>query len=222
MVGMKSLADHPVVVILGAIAAIATIYAALTTKGLDKADLVSALKELPQAPSGGREEVTTIVRHEYVPAPETSRAKPPVLKDGSAGSARPDPETASEDPAPTAREAQHTDDGAWASTPLPPGEYIGSYVCAQGETNLVLAVDSASAGSQRATFNFRFRDRVSGSYAVLVKVRGPRRYDIVPVAWIDRPRGYSMTGAHLEGDPSGLAGRATLRGCSTIALALAP
>lgn len=81
------------------------------------------------------------------------------------------------------------------SCPLQPGwTFTGTYLCAQGETDLTLRVLAVRGGAVRAEFAFSHAPTaVVGRYTLA----GRCADDVVtlaPEAWVQRPEGYVMVG----------------------------
>lgn len=119
-----------------------------------------------------------------------------------------------------------------SSTPVSPGAgalaqivgtWTGSYVCAQGETSLTLAVETArpnNPGLADATFTFSTgadaATAVHGSYLMSVASQPTGAYEFTAVRWLQQPAGYVMVG--LTGqltDDGHLAGAVHGIGCTT-------
>ncbi len=102
--------------------------------------------------------------------------------------------------------------------------WVGSYVCAQGRTDLTLRITAASGDYVTALFEFRHGPTattgvctMSGGYQ-----RASRRLPLRPVAWVQRPDGYiavAMDGFVSE-DGSTYAGRMQHASCGEFSLRL--
>lgn len=78
---------------------------------------------------------------------------------------------------------------------VPAGSYAGTYLCAQGWTNVTLDFDPPAGSSQRAHTRFGGnRGLPRGSYAMAVEPQGNDRFYLRPLRWERQPPGYVMVG----------------------------
>jgi len=88
--------------------------------------------------------------------------------------------------------------------PLHGGEvWRGTYVCAQGETDLALHVESVSDGAVEAVFEFEHAPSgASGAYRMNGTVSPDGAVELAPGAWIRRPPNYVGVGmrGRVRGD----------------------
>lgn len=97
--------------------------------------------------------------------------------------------------------------------------FTGSYVCAQGDTDLILRVLSVQGATLRVEFAFAHRpSRAAGSYTLTGLCAGDH-VTLQPEAWIRRPPGYIMVG--MEGDAARggrFSGRITHASCGAFSV----
>ncbi|MGF7150781.1 hypothetical protein FHS96_004442 [Sphingomonas zeicaulis] len=94
-----------------------------------------------------------------------------------------------------------------AST-IPAGSYAGTYLCAQGWTNVTLDFNPPSGGSQRARTRFGGNDGVPrGSYTLTVEPQGNGRFYLRPLRWEQRPPGFVMVGLTVSVDGRRITGK---------------
>lgn len=109
------------------------------------------------------------------------------------------------------------------------GEWVGTYVCAQGLTGLTLTIAEATPTSARALFHF-YADprnpRVPAGCFTMSGAYEPEtgRLQLKGEDWLRRPGGYVVVGFDGEVDAEGknFTGAVTLRSCGTFELARAP
>jgi hypothetical protein len=102
---------------------------------------------------------------------------------------------------------------------LPAGSYLGTYVCPQGETALMLTVNAPAGGQQTAEFAFGGNNGLpSGAYVVLVQADNAGAIILTPQHWLQQPEGYDMVGAELRRDGGQLTGTITDPNCLEVAL----
>ncbi|MDP1632622.1 MAG: hypothetical protein Q8L66_14495 [Caulobacter sp.] len=90
------------------------------------------------------------------------------------------------------------------------GPWLGVYVCAQGETYLILDLDGKADGSVTGTFYFGNTNVPEGKYEVAGRLDGQNRVTLRGVRWIKQPSGYVMV--DLEGEMSREAGLKVIAG----------
>jgi hypothetical protein len=78
-------------------------------------------------------------------------------------------------------------------------EWIGTYRCAQGETDLDLRVDRVVGGAVEAVFQFSHAaSGASGAYEMHGTLSPDGRVALVPGRWLSRPPNYVSVGMHGE------------------------
>ncbi len=98
-------------------------------------------------------------------------------------------------------------------------EWIGRYVCAQGETDLDLHVDRVAGDSIEATFEFSHGPSgAGGAYRMRGSITPSGQVTLVPGAWLDRPSGYVSVGMHGDVQGTRFFGRMDHASCSTFDL----
>ncbi len=102
--------------------------------------------------------------------------------------------------------------------------WVGSYVCAQGPTELTLRISSVSGDYVTALFEFRHGPTATSGVCTMNGgyLRASRRLPLRPVAWVQRPAGYiavPMDGFVSE-DGSTYAGRMQHPSCGEFSLRL--
>ena len=98
-------------------------------------------------------------------------------------------------------------------------QWIGRYVCAQGETDLDLHIDRVMGDSIDATFEFSHGPSGAGGVYRMRGTIGPGgQVTLVPGAWIERPSGYISVGMHGDVRGAVFAGRMDHASCSTFDL----
>jgi hypothetical protein len=76
-------------------------------------------------------------------------------------------------------------------------EWLGTYTCAQGETDLALHVRHTSPDGLEAVFEFSHGpSNANGSYRMRGTIAPNGEITLVPGEWIDRPRNYVSVGMH--------------------------
>ncbi len=76
-------------------------------------------------------------------------------------------------------------------------EWLGTYTCAQGETDLALHVRHTSPDGLEAVFEFSHGpSNANGSYRMRGTMAPNGEITLVPGEWIDRPRNYVSVGMH--------------------------
>ena len=86
---------------------------------------------------------------------------------------------------------------AWAPT-RSGDEWVGTYTCAQGETDLALHVRQVRDGTIEAVFDFSHAaSGASGAYVVVGNVLR-NHVTLQPQQWLRRPPGYVMVGMRGE------------------------
>jgi hypothetical protein len=82
-------------------------------------------------------------------------------------------------------------------------QWVGTYVCAQGRTDLVLHIDRVAADTVDAVFEFSHSPSgAGGAYQMRGTIDGSAGVHLVPGRWLDQPPNYvsvGMTGA-VRGD----------------------
>lgn len=106
------------------------------------------------------------------------------------------------------------------------GEWVGTYVCAQGLTGLTLTISEATPTSARALFHFYADPRNPGVPTGCYTMNGgydpeTGRLQLEADEWLLRPRGYRLVNFDGEIDAEGknFAGVVTLRSCGRFDLA---
>jgi len=98
-------------------------------------------------------------------------------------------------------------------------EWIGRYVCAQGETDLDLRIDRVTGDSIEATFEFSHGPSgAGGAYRMRGTITPGGQVTLVPGPWIDRPSGYISVGMHGDVQGARFFGRMDHSSCSTFDL----
>jgi hypothetical protein len=98
-------------------------------------------------------------------------------------------------------------------------EWVGRYVCAQGETDLDLHIDRVMGDSLEATFEFSHGPSgAGGSYKMRGTIAPNGQVTLTPGAWIDRPSGYMSVGMHGDVRGTRFAGRMDHESCTTFDL----
>jgi len=94
----------------------------------------------------------------------------------------------------------------------------GAYMCAQGETNLILTIESAGGSNVIAVFAFAAPDGARGSFQLSGRLASDGRLQLAPSRWINRPPGYDMVGltGRLNGDT--LSGRIDNPACGAFSV----
>lgn len=88
------------------------------------------------------------------------------------------------------------------------GSYAGTYLCAQGWTNVTLDFNPPSGGGQRARTRFGGNGGVPrGSYTLAVEPQGNGRFYLRPLRWEQRPPGYVMVGLTVSVDGRRISGK---------------
>ncbi len=107
-----------------------------------------------------------------------------------------------------------------APSPMRAGEeWVGRYVCAQGETDLDLHVDRVMGDSLEATFEFSHGPSgAGGAYKMRGTIAPNGQVTLTPGAWIDRPSGYVSVGMHGDVQGARFAGRMDHASCTTFDL----
>ncbi len=97
-------------------------------------------------------------------------------------------------------------------------QWIGRYVCAQGETDLDLHIDHVMGDTIDATFEFSHGPSgAGGAYRMRGTIAGAQ-VTLVPGSWIERPPGYVSVGMHGEVRGAVFAGRMDHASCTTFEL----
>ena len=104
--------------------------------------------------------------------------------------------------------------------------WVGSYVCAQGRTELTLRISSVAGDYVTALFEFRYAPTSTSGVCTMNGgyLRASRRLPLRPVAWVQRPAGYiavPMDG-FVSDDGSTYAGRMQHPSCGEFSLRLSP
>ena len=95
-----------------------------------------------------------------------------------------------------------------AASTIPTGSYAGTYLCAQGWTNVTLDFNPPSGGSQRARTRFGGNAGVPrGSYTLTVEPQGNGRFYLRPLRWEQRPPGYVMVGLTVSVEGRRISGK---------------
>ena len=99
-------------------------------------------------------------------------------------------------------------------------DWIGSYVCTQGRTNVVLHVSNVASDMVDAVFEFTAPScsSVTGSFRVRGKLQPSGDLDLDPGDWVQRPRGYAAVGMHGNVANNTYAGTIKGLGCTTFNL----
>lgn len=90
------------------------------------------------------------------------------------------------------------------ATPVHPGEeWVGTYQCAQGVTDVIVHIDRVTGSAVDARFEFSHSPSgAAGMYEMRGTVQPDGRAHFLPGRWIDQPPGYvtvGMTG-QVQGD----------------------
>ncbi len=97
--------------------------------------------------------------------------------------------------------------------------WAGTYVCAQGRTDLVLHVDRVSGGTIDAVFEFSHSPSgAGGAYRMSGSIDGDGTVQLTPGQWLDQPSGYVSVGMHGSVRGDAFRGRMDHPTCSTFAL----
>lgn len=82
------------------------------------------------------------------------------------------------------------------ATPMHSGEqWVGTYECAQGQTDLALHIDMVTPRSVDAIFEFSHAPSgAAGAYKVHGSVDASGNVRLVPGPWLNRPQGYVSVG----------------------------
>jgi hypothetical protein len=93
-------------------------------------------------------------------------------------------------------------------------EWVGTYVCAQGTTDLTLRVERVMGSSVDAVFDFSHGPSgVAGRYRMRGTLNPDGTAHFVPGPWIDQPDGYISVGMTGRVQGGGFAGRMDHRSC---------
>lgn len=107
--------------------------------------------------------------------------------------------------------------GAQAVTPAAAvGTWSGSYICAQGRTDVIMTLRARNNGAVSGVMSFNSRnDGAKGAYALEGSVRQSGRITLVGSQWRDRPGNYVMV--DFDGTIYGNTMSGSVRGpaCST-------
>ncbi|AHE57349.1 hypothetical protein [Sphingomonas sanxanigenens] len=111
-------------------------------------------------------------------------------------------------PIPTPSPSSSASPSPAASGLIPAGSYAGTYLCAQGWTDVTLDFTPPSGGSQRARTRFGGNLGVPrGSYTLTVEPQGNGRFYLRPLRWEQRPPGYVMVGLTVSVDGRRIGGK---------------
>lgn len=109
-----------------------------------------------------------------------------------------------------------------ATNPFATGQqWVGTYRCAQGETDLVLRVVRVDGPRVDAVFEFEHVDSGAvGSYEVHGMLEGTGQISLSPGAWRSHPAGYESVGmtGHVDGEHFG--GRIDHASCGEFSVTL--
>lgn len=107
-----------------------------------------------------------------------------------------------------------------APKPLRAGEqWVGKYVCLQGETDLTLHIDDVAGESVDAVFEFSHSPTgAAGAYKMRGNLTADGQVVLVPGQWMDRPPGYVSVGMRGEVHGQLFAGRIDGPGCTDFRL----
>ena len=99
------------------------------------------------------------------------------------------------------------------------GTWVGSYLCAQGETGLRLTIQNPHGDALTATFAFyplasSNAGLASGSFAMTGSYYGSR-VSLQQAHWINQPLGYVMVGLQGQVSAASFTGSVIGPGCST-------
>ena len=98
-------------------------------------------------------------------------------------------------------------------------EWIGRYVCAQGETDLDLHIDRVVGDSVDARFEFSHGPSGAGGvYGMHGTIAPNGQVTLAPGQWIERPPGYVSVGMHGDIQGNRFAGRIDNSSCGTFDL----
>ncbi len=82
-------------------------------------------------------------------------------------------------------------------------EWVGTYTCAQGETELILHLDCSPDGSLAGVFEFSHSPSgAAGAYKMTGSIDANGSVRLVPGPWLQRPTNYMSVGMHgrVRGD----------------------
>jgi hypothetical protein len=96
---------------------------------------------------------------------------------------------------------------------IPPGRYVGTYICGQGVTPATLEIDASPEGGRTGRFSFGGGKLPEGSYTVKVKDKPKGELVISPVKWLTRPEGYTFVEILVTRNDERLIGRVNAAGC---------
>ncbi len=104
--------------------------------------------------------------------------------------------------------------------PLRPGdEWVGTYTCAQGDTDLALHVGAARDGAVDVVFEFSHAPSgASGAFRMRGSVGPNGEIVLAPGPWIRRPPGYVTVGMRGQVRGATFTGRIDGPGCTDFAL----
>ena len=105
-----------------------------------------------------------------------------------------------------------------APTPRANVEWVGTYVCAQGETDLVLGMQADESGSVNAIFRFSSPDGTTGSYHMHGTMRDDGVVHLIAGSWIQRPPNYVTVGMTGRIQGNVFAGRIDNSSCGAFSL----
>ncbi|SIR01919.1 hypothetical protein [Marinobacterium stanieri] len=104
------------------------------------------------------------------------------------------------------------------------GTWAGSYKCGQGLTAATLKVVGFNGLSGNAEFSFGNlpgkHNAAQGSYTLKISKTSELSYQLTPIAWLERPNGYSMVGfrVQMNGPGTELSGTVDTPQCTEINL----
>jgi hypothetical protein len=98
-------------------------------------------------------------------------------------------------------------------------EWVGTYTCAQGETELILHLDRSPDGSITGVFEFSHSPSgAAGAYKMTGAIEPNGNVRLVPGPWVQRPTNYISVGMHgrVRGDT--FTGRMDHASCGSFSL----
>jgi hypothetical protein len=98
-------------------------------------------------------------------------------------------------------------------------DWVGTYTCAQGETELILHLDRSADGSIAGVFEFSHSPSgAAGAYKMTGSIDSSGSVRLVPGLWLQRPNNYMSVGMHgrVRGDT--FAGRMDNPSCGNFSL----